>query len=115
VVDTSLSSPPDFVELGEEVELVVRHHSGDKMSPYGRPLSDAVRGDASLFAREDSVEAAWRLVDPILGNVTLIHEYEPNTRGSPKPGGSLHAMTAGTTLSPRRRSDDITQRSCVPV
>ena len=56
------------------------------MSPYERLLSDAMRVDASLFAREESVEAAWRLVDPILGNVTPIHEYEPNTRGPPEAG-----------------------------
>jgi glucose-6-phosphate 1-dehydrogenase len=51
------------------------------MSPYERLLSDAVRGDASLFAREDSVEAAWRFVDPILRNVPPVHKYEPNTWG----------------------------------
>jgi glucose-6-phosphate 1-dehydrogenase len=69
--------------------LVACHHSGDEMSPYERPLSDAVRGDASLFAREDSVEAAWRLVDPILRNVTPVHEYEPNTWGLPEAGGII--------------------------
>ena len=67
--------------VGEEVELLARHHSGDEMSPYERLLSDAMRGDASLFAREDSVEAAWRIVDPILRDVTPIYEYEPNTWG----------------------------------
>ena len=66
---------------GEEVELVARHHSGDEMSPYERLLSDAMRGDASLFAREDAVEAAWRIVDPILRDVTPVYEYEPNTWG----------------------------------
>jgi glucose-6-phosphate 1-dehydrogenase len=40
-----------------------------------------LRGDASLFAREDSVEAAWRVVDPILRSVTPVGEYEPNTWG----------------------------------
>jgi glucose-6-phosphate 1-dehydrogenase len=67
--------------VGEEVELVARHHSGDEMSPYERLLSDAMRGDASLFAREDAVEAAWRIVDPILRNVAPVYEYEPNTWG----------------------------------
>ena len=38
--------------------------------PYERLLGDAIRGDATLFAREDSVEAAWRIIDPILGNAT---------------------------------------------
>ena len=42
--------------------------------------------DASLFAREDSVEAAWRVVDPILGDVTPVYEYEPNTWGPPEAG-----------------------------
>jgi glucose-6-phosphate 1-dehydrogenase len=67
--------------IGEEVELIARQHSGDEMPPYERLLSDAIRGDPSLFARMDAVEAAWRVVDPILGNLTPIYEYEPNTWG----------------------------------
>ena len=67
--------------VGEEVELFACQHSGDEMSPYERLLSDALRGDASLFARKDAVEAAWRIVDPILGDVTPVYEYEPNTWG----------------------------------
>ena len=67
--------------VGEEVELVARHRSGDEMSPYERLLSDSMRGDTSLFAREDNVEAAWRVVDPILRDVTPVYEYEPNTWG----------------------------------
>jgi glucose-6-phosphate 1-dehydrogenase len=67
--------------VGEEVNLVARHHSGDEMSPYERLLSDAIRGDATLFARKDAVEAAWRIVAPILGEVTPVYEYEPNTWG----------------------------------
>ncbi|HUI65152.1 MAG TPA: glucose-6-phosphate dehydrogenase [Bacteroidota bacterium] len=67
--------------IGEEVELVARQHPGDEMSPYERLLSDAVRGDPSLFGRMDAVEAAWRIVDPILGNQTPVYEYEPDTWG----------------------------------
>jgi glucose-6-phosphate 1-dehydrogenase len=67
--------------VGEEVELVARHHSGDEMTPYERLLGDAMRGDATLFAREDSVESAWRVVDPILGSATPVHEYNPHTWG----------------------------------
>ena len=72
---------PGEAMIGEEVELIARHHAGDEMAPYERLLGDAMRGDATLFAREDSVEAAWRVVDPVLGNVTPIHRYEPNTWG----------------------------------
>jgi glucose-6-phosphate 1-dehydrogenase len=67
--------------VGEEVELVVRHHTGDEMAPYERLLGDAIRGDASLFAREDTVEVAWHVVDAVLGTVTPAHEYEPQTWG----------------------------------
>jgi glucose-6-phosphate 1-dehydrogenase len=67
--------------IGEEVELFACQHSADQMSPYERLLSDAIRGDASLFARKDAVETAWRIVDPILENVTPVYEYEPNTWG----------------------------------
>ena len=54
------------------------------MAPYERLLGDAMQGDQHLFAREDSVEAAWSVVDPILGNVTPVYEYEPNTWGPPE-------------------------------
>ena len=64
-----------------EVEFIPRHHAGDEMAPYERLLGDAMRGDATLFAREDSVEAAWRVVDPILSNATPIYAYEPQTWG----------------------------------
>jgi glucose-6-phosphate 1-dehydrogenase len=72
---------PGEAMVGEEVELVARHQAGDDMEPYERLLGDAIRGDASFFAREDNVEAAWRVVDPVLGTVTPVHEYEPQTWG----------------------------------
>jgi glucose-6-phosphate 1-dehydrogenase len=72
---------PGEAMVGEAVELVVRHVSADEMTPYERLLGDAIRGDATLFVREDGVEAAWAVVDPILGNATPVHEYEPNTWG----------------------------------
>ena len=47
------------------------------MQPYERLIGDAMMGDATLFAREDSVEAAWVIVDPILGVTTPLYPYEP--------------------------------------
>lgn len=85
---------PGEAMMGEEVELVARHQAGDEMMPYERLLGDAMRGDASLFAREDGVEQAWRVVDSILGNVTPIHAYEPNTWGPPE-ADTLLAGTGG--------------------
>jgi glucose-6-phosphate 1-dehydrogenase len=85
---------PGEAMIGEEVELIARHHAGDEMAPYERLLGDAMRGDASLFAREDTVEAAWRVVDPVLGSVTPVYPYEPNTWG-PHAADALVAGEGG--------------------
>ncbi len=67
---------------GEPVELLASHHPGpEEMDAYERLLGDAMSGDATLFAREDSVEEAWRIVEPVLGMVVPVHEYEPGTWG----------------------------------
>jgi len=66
---------------GEDVELIATHQSGDEMSPYERLLGDALHGDPSLFAKEDAIEAQWRIVGPVLGDVTPVREYAPNTWG----------------------------------
>jgi len=73
---------------GEDVELIAMHQRADEMAPYERLLGDALRGDPILFAREDQIEAQWKIVDPILGDVTPVHEYEPNTWG-PAEAASL--------------------------
>ena len=67
--------------VGEEVELVARHQSPDEMAPYERLLGDAMHGDHVLFAREDAVEAAWRVVDGVLDRATPVYPYEPGTWG----------------------------------
>ena len=72
---------PGEAMVGEPVELIVRQAPGDEMTPYERLLGDAIRGDAMLFVREDSVETAWSVVDPVLGNAAPVHEYEPNSWG----------------------------------
>jgi glucose-6-phosphate 1-dehydrogenase len=70
------------VMAGESVELMVRNQRADEMGAYERLIGDAMRGDANLFAREDGVEAAWRIVEPILGDdSTPIYEYDPGTWG----------------------------------
>ena len=52
--------------VGERMELVAQQCFRDEMDPYERLLGDAMKGDATLFAREDGVEAAWRVVQPFL-------------------------------------------------
>ena len=64
------------------VEIVASRHPGaDERDAYERVLGDAMAGDATLFAREDSVEEAWRIVDPVLKDATPVGEYEPNSWG----------------------------------
>jgi glucose-6-phosphate 1-dehydrogenase len=87
VVNISLvarAKVPGEAMRGEEVELVALHQSPDEMAPYERLLGSAMRGDEALFVREDSVEAQWKIVDPVLGNVTPIFEYAPRTWGPPE-------------------------------
>jgi glucose-6-phosphate 1-dehydrogenase len=66
---------------GEQTQLVARHDAGDEMTPYERLLGDAMRGDASLFTRADCVEAAWRVIEPILEYPPPLAEYDLHTWG----------------------------------
>jgi glucose-6-phosphate 1-dehydrogenase len=73
---------PDGELSGEPLELVALDHGGaNEMDAYERVLGDAMAGDATLFAREDYVEEAWRIVDPVLRVGTPVYEYEPGTWG----------------------------------
>ncbi len=72
---------PGEAMVGEPIEVRACHQHGDEMRPYERLLVDAMRGDATLFVRQGGVEAAWRVVEPILGNATPLREYEPGTWG----------------------------------
>ena len=78
------------------VEMIAsRHARPEEMDAYARVLTDAMNGDASLFARQDYVEEAWRIVDPILKADTPVHLYDPQTWGPrcesfPIPPGGWH-------------------------
>ncbi len=72
----------DEQKPGQSVEMVAcRQQSADEPSAYERVLGDAMQGDATLFARQDYAEEAWRIVDPVLKADTPVHEYERNTWG----------------------------------
>jgi glucose-6-phosphate 1-dehydrogenase len=75
------SKVPGEKMVGESVELYVCQQGSDDMEPYDRLLGDAMAGDAMLFARQDSVEAAWRVVDPILGDAVPVIPYAQGTWG----------------------------------
>lgn len=77
---------------GESVELLATERaSAGRMEPYERLLDDAMEGDTTLFARFDSVEQAWRIVDPVLKPNTPVLEYAPGTWGPVEAEGLLPA------------------------
>jgi glucose-6-phosphate 1-dehydrogenase len=92
------SKKPGELMVGERIELVACacRQIPDEMEPYQRLLGDAADGEMTLFGRESSVEQAWRIVDPILGDATPLIEYEPGTWGPPEverilaPEGGWH-------------------------
>jgi glucose-6-phosphate 1-dehydrogenase len=67
--------------VGHDVELILSEQPGSDMPPYQRLLGDAMRGVRDLFTRQDLVDAQWRIVDPVLGNVTPLYTYERRTWG----------------------------------
>jgi glucose-6-phosphate 1-dehydrogenase len=80
-VGTTVLAPGEVLKV-ETVEMVAsRHPRPDEMDAYERVLGDAMAGDATLFARQDYVEEAWRIVDPVLKAGTPIYEYETGAWG----------------------------------
>jgi len=77
--------------------LASRHPQAKEMDAYERVLGDAMAGDATLFAREDYVEEAWRVVDPALKATTPVFEYEPKTWG---PAEVEHVTPPGGWQNP---------------
>jgi glucose-6-phosphate 1-dehydrogenase len=94
---------PEERMIGRPAELLASHQIGaGEMNAYERILGDAMEGDATLFAREDYVEEAWRIVDPMLKLGTPVFEYEPNTWGPSEvdariapPGGWQNPLVTG--------------------
>ncbi len=74
---------PQMVSMPVELTAYDKPEGGE-LEAYERLLSDAMRGDKILFVREDAVDAAWAVVDPVLGDATPVHEYEPGSWGPPE-------------------------------
>jgi len=86
--------------IGTQVELLAARHAGpNDMDAYERVLGDAMAGDRTLFAREDYVEEAWRVVDPVLKAMTPAHEYAPGTWGPAETDASV--MPPGGWVNPK--------------
>jgi glucose-6-phosphate 1-dehydrogenase len=88
--------------VSQPVEMIMgQQPRADEMDAYERVLGDAMAGDPTLFAREDYVEEAWRIVDPVLKANTPVYEYEPKTWGPNEvdqkvapPGGWQNSIVA---------------------
>lgn len=74
--------------VGDQRELFLLDEQPEEETPYERLLSDAMAGDDALFTREDAVDAAWAVVDPILGNPQSVYLYKPGSWG-PKQADAL--------------------------
>ena len=85
---------PGEALVGEQVELMVRNQPGESIAPYERLLSDALSGDPLLFTRQDAVEAAWQVVEPVLNAGPPPHPYEPGTWG-PEEADPIIAGSGG--------------------
>ncbi len=66
---------------GQEAELYACNSQPDEMSPYERLIGDALRGDATLFARQDTVEIAWKVVDGLLASGPQAEQYAAGSWG----------------------------------
>jgi glucose-6-phosphate 1-dehydrogenase len=67
--------------VGDDTELMLTAQAASYRPPYQRLLGDAMHGNGDLFGREDIVDAQWRIVQPILDNVTPLYMYEPGSWG----------------------------------
>lgn len=87
--------------VGQPVELLALDQQPDEMTPYERLIGDALRGDGTLFARQDAVEEGWRIVKDILGDASPMHLYDKQTWGPDEaadlllPPGGWHNPRAG--------------------
>lgn len=84
-----IGTPTELSVVEEEAQ-----GEGGRMEAYERLLGDAMQGDATLFARQDVVEAAWAIVDPVIHGPSPMFEYEPGSWG-PKEADALTASVGG--------------------
>jgi glucose-6-phosphate 1-dehydrogenase len=88
-VSLTLAGKKQGIErVPEQQDLVFAEHAADDARPYDRLIGAALDGNRILFARQDTVEAAWRVVDPILGDVVPVQRYQRGTWG-PKEADDL--------------------------
>ena len=76
--------------IGDQRELYLLEEQSGEETPYTRLLGDAMAGNGALFTRQDAIEAAWAVVDPVLATHAPVHRYPPGSWG-PKAANELIA------------------------
>jgi glucose-6-phosphate 1-dehydrogenase len=99
-IGTTVMRQSDALD-GDLVEMIASQHPRpEEMDAYEKVLGDAMAGNSTLFARQDYVEEAWRIVDPVLKAETPVHEYDRGTWGPAEvdqqivPPGGWHNPSA---------------------
>jgi glucose-6-phosphate 1-dehydrogenase len=85
----ALSKKSGTEMAGREVELLVCNQQDGEMGAYERLIGDAMRSDATLFARQDAVEASWAVINPVLTMQTPLHEYDRASWGPEAANGMI--------------------------
>jgi glucose-6-phosphate 1-dehydrogenase len=99
-IGTNVMTPGSEMQAETVEMLATRHPRPDEMMPYELLLGDAMAGDSTLFARQDYVEEAWRIVDPVLKETTPVYQYDQHTWGPKEvnqkvtPPGGWDTLTA---------------------
>jgi len=98
---------------GQHVEIMAsRYPCPDEMDAYERVLGDAMEGDATLFARQDYVEEAWRIVDPVLSTETPVYEYEQGSWGPDDV--ERRVLPEGGWHNPIMANEEVPSQNTVP-
>jgi len=104
-IGTNVMTPGSEMQP-EMVEMVAtRRPRPNEMQPYELLLGDAMAGDSTLFARQDYVEEAWRIVDPVLQAATPVYQYDVNTWGPKEVDQKVVPPGGWDTLSATDQED----------
>lgn len=92
--------------IGEQRELYLSEEQIGEEAPYERLLGDALAGDGALFTREDAVEAAWAVVDPVLTRHRKARPYRRRSWGPEEADAMITSSGGWYNPSPRRHPDE---------
>ena len=106
---SALAKRPGEEMIGEEVQFIERCHASHEMAPYERLLGDALRGDRTLFGNEEGVEAAWRVVDAILGDEAPLTLYAQHSWGPPEADRLAHDCGGWSLPTPPTEASNATR------